>query len=157
MEYIRISDINLDDDFFNSLRDEYFNFDKWFIKEKMNGSSAYVTYKNNNISSFMMWKLENDEDYSDFSFKFQKCTKLKIQSFKVADVGIGIGTKFLEIINEEAIKNNVSLIYITLFPNHEDLAKFLIHKGFVEHGFKFTKRPNGRTSQELVFIKRIVD
>lgn len=157
MEYICIRDIDLNDTFFDSLRNEYFGFDKWFIKERNKNSFAHVVFKNNHISAFMMWKIENDEDYSEFSFKFEKCTKLKIQTFKVSDVRKGIGTKFLEIINMEAKKNNVSLIYITLFPSYGDLANFLIHNGFIENGFKFTKRPNGKVSQELVFVKKVVD
>ena len=58
--------INLNDDFFVSLKEDYNGFDKWFIKKS--DDFAYVTTNKTNglILSFLYLKVENkEENYTD--------------------------------------------------------------------------------------------
>ena len=39
------SDINLEDHFFDSLREDYKGFDNWYNKKELQGEKAYVLYE----------------------------------------------------------------------------------------------------------------
>lgn len=45
----RFADIDLNDTFFNSLKEDYPGFDAWFEKKSKDNSEAYVQYTNDNL------------------------------------------------------------------------------------------------------------
>jgi len=143
------SDINLQDDFFLSLKREYSNFDSWFYKKK--NDSCYCSFdRSNHISSFLYVKEENThENYSDISPFFLPKNRLKIGTLKVEKKGWSIGKKYLEIAHSIAIKNHLDEIYITFFNGNnskDELALFLKKWDFHFWGVK---------GEEFVFIKNI--
>ena len=120
-----LNKIDLNDAFFNSLRNDYANFNEWFLKKRKDGYFAYITEdENSNITSFLLLKEEKCQDISDIIEKSSlkkiksksKNKILKISTFKVTNTGKKIGTAYLEIAYKRAIEVKTSIIYITVYP-----------------------------------------
>ena len=93
-----LSNIDVSDIFFDSLRNDYPNFNEWFLRKKKENYYAYVTMdKNNKLLSFLMLKEENYQELNDVVKKFDLVNKkfLKVSTFKVSYTGNGIGNKYL--------------------------------------------------------------
>jgi hypothetical protein len=61
LEYKFFSDINLNDSFFNSLKEDYKEFSDWFIKKQSTQDAAYVLYNPmGTIEGFMYLKYEQE-------------------------------------------------------------------------------------------------
>jgi predicted nucleic acid-binding protein len=140
--------INLSDTFFESLKEDYPGFEKWFNKKAE--EKAYITYNKGRILSFLYLKTENaDENYSDITPVFTQRKRLKVGTFKVVSNGVRLGERFLKIIFDNAIANNVEEIYVTIFDKTEEQQRliFLMEEwGFQKYG---TKGNNG----ELVYVR----
>ncbi len=137
---IRFCKINLNDSFFDSLRKDYPGFEKWF--EKKRDDEAYITINSNNgrLLSFLYLKIEDvGEDYSDIVPCFPPKKRLKIGTFKVINNGFRLGERFLKIVFDNALKNNVKEIYVTVFNKSDEqkrLVSLLQQWGFVLWGKK---------------------
>lgn len=140
VQKIKFGKINLNDIFFDSLREDYSAFDRWFIKKFDN--EAYITINTNNgmLLSFLYLKIEDkDEDYSNIKPSFIPKKRLKIGTFKVVNNGFRLGERFLKIIFDNALKNHVEEIYVTLFDKRDEQKRliFLLEQwGFVYWGMK---------------------
>lgn len=144
------ANVNINDPFFDSLKEDYPAFEKWFNKKA--NDKVYVTYNNNRLLSFLYLKLEDEtENYYNILPPFEPRKRLKVGTFKVVSNGVRLGERFLKIIFDNAFANNVSEIYVTIFDKREEqkrLIYLLQEWGFENYG---VKRDNG----ELVFVKRI--
>lgn len=145
-EYFANVDIN--SDFFDSFKEDYPGFEKWFNKK---ADEISYTYKvDNDISAFLYLKKEGlEENYSDISPTFTPKKRLKIGTFKVTSNGFKIGERFLKIIFDNALQYKVDEIYVTIFdtrPEQVRLISLLEEWGFTKWGKK-------TTTGELVFIK----
>ena len=149
-----LKEIDYDNPFFDSLRKDYYNFDNWFINKQNNNEKAYVTYKNNKITSFMLLKIEKeDELYLDFITPFPKGYRLKICTFKVIDINKNIGKSFIKIINDYAKENNIKEIYTTVYPKYINLIKFLEKNNYKYYTNKNSLDGNGKLLKEHVYLK----
>lgn len=139
-------DINIKDSFFNSFREDYAGFDKWFNKKSE--EPAYVTHNMGNILSFLYLKVEEkDENYLDIIPAFKSKKRLKIGTFKVISNGVRLGERFLKIIFDNALLFKVEEIYVTIFEKRAEqkrLITLLENWGFKKHGMK---------GDESVFIR----
>lgn len=148
--------LQVEDPFFDSLRKDYYNFDKWFIKKQKEEAKAYVTYNNDKLSSFLMLKIEDkEESYKDFDKPFSPAKRLKVSTMKVADTGKRIGEVFIKMIVKEAIENNVEEIYVTVFKKQEHLIDMLNEYGFKYYGDKTTLNKDGIIEKENIYVKKI--
>jgi hypothetical protein len=142
--------INLKDDFFNSFREDYLDFDKWFNRKA--DEKAYVCLSDNKVISFLYLKTEGEsEDYSDITPSFTKMRRLKIGTFKVRLNGFKLGERFLKIVFDNALHLKVGGIYVTLFNDrieHSRLINLFTEYGFVYHGLK-----RSSSGEELVFVR----
>lgn len=142
--------VNLQDSFFDSFREDYPGFDKWFNKKA--DETAYVCYSNDILSAFLYIKIEDEnENYSDIEPTFKKKKRLKIGTLKVASNGFKIGERFLKIIFDNALQYNVTEIYVTIFdkrPEQIRLISLLEEWGFNYFGIKTTA-----TGNEKVYVK----
>lgn len=134
--------ITLSQNFFNSLRRDYPEFDKWYLGNY--DKEAYVCGDNDNITAFLSLKTEfpGKEDYSNIKPTFLPKKRLKIRTFKVIANGYKIGERFLKITFDNALANNVEEIYVTLFPEdeaRETLVSLLTTFGFIKWGMKDEK------------------
>jgi len=147
---VDFAQVKIEDSFFDSFREDYKGFDKWYNKKA--DEISYACYHNEVLSAFLYIKLEEEaENYSDIVPAFKKKKRLKIGTFKVTSNGFKIGERFLKIIFDNAFQYKVDEIYVTIFdkrPEQLRLIELLEEWGFVLHGIKSTE--NG---DEKVYIK----
>ena len=150
VELKSFSEIDLNSPFFDSLREDYggSDFDKWFKRKGQ--EKAYVEHEQD-LRGFLYIKVEDRrEDYSDIEPILPPGKRLKIGTFKIESSGFRLGERFLKIIFDNARKNDVDEIYVTLFENKREevkrLQNLLEQWGFQKHGHK---KSNG----EAVLVK----
>lgn len=143
--------INIDDEFFDSFKEDYEGFKDWFNKKS--DEIAYICQsEQGKILAFLYIKKESeDENYSDICPVLSPKTRLKIGTFKVISNGYKLGERFLKIIFDNAINYKADEIYVTLFhksEEHDRLIGLLSDWGFSLHGLK-----NTPTGDEEVYTK----
>lgn len=151
--------MDLNDDFFTTLRFDYKGFDNWFIKKQRKEEMAYVTMtKENKVTSFLMLKEEDEnEDYSAFEKPFSPAKRIKVSTFKVSDTGKKIGECFIKIMVNEAIQKDVDEIYVTTFEKQESLIYLLKQYGFKLFTHKNTTKSDDTIEREAIYVKNIKD
>ncbi len=148
VQKLKFGRINLNDEFFTSLKEDYVGFDKWFIKKY--DEEAYITINSNNglLLSFLYLKVEDkSESYTDITPVFTSKKRLKVGTFKVINNGFRLGERFMKIIFDNALKNKVDEIYVTIFDRRDEqrrLIDLLEQWGFVLWGKK---------NDELVYVR----
>lgn len=144
-------DVDFKDNFFDSFRLDYQEFDKWFNSKSE--QPCYVCYSDNELTAFLYIKIEKkgEESYSDITPIFKPKKRLKIGTLKVSSNGYKIGERFLKTVFDNALLFKVDEIYVTIFnkrPEQEQLIEMLEEWGFYQHGIKTSK--NG---EELVYVR----
>ncbi|MCW3168479.1 hypothetical protein OMO38_08060 [Chryseobacterium sp. 09-1422] len=142
--------IDLNDQFFNSFKEDYAEFESWFNSKS--DKESYVCLVEGKVKAFLFLKVENaNENYADITPAFESKKRLKIGTFKVTSTGYKLGERFLKVIFDNALANNVDEIYVTIFEKREEqqrLVSLLDEWGFKKWGIKSTK--NG---VESVFVR----
>lgn len=157
--------INLQSSFFDSFRGDYQGFDQWFNRKSE--EIAYVCSYEGEINSFLFLKKEGkDEDYSDIQPPLPPKERIKIGTFKVTANGFKLGERFLKIIFDNALKQKVEEIYVTIFDRRDEqkrLIELMETWGFRKWGVKETptgienvyvrpfEKPADRTQPRLTF------
>jgi hypothetical protein len=141
--------VDLQNSFFDSFREDYIGFDKWFNKKA--DEISYICYSNNNLSAFLYIKTEDkEENYSDIEPIFIPKRRLKIGTFKVTSNGYKIGERFLKIIFDNAlVDKKIEEIYVTIFEKSTEqirLINLLEEWGFEKYGIK-------KSTGEIVLVK----
>ena len=148
--YQNFSNINLNDDFFITLKADYVEFPRWFEKKAADGECAYVLYNNESlIEGFMYLKIE-DGEVTDTTPQLPNAKHLKIGTFKFDSAGTRRGERFIKKVFDHAIKYNADDIYVTIFDKHEYLMILMQRYGFDIIGSKGTA--NG---QENVLLRNM--
>jgi predicted nucleic acid-binding protein len=147
---VYFGNIDVSDPFFDSFREDYYEFDKWFQRKA--DEVAYVCYSGSHLVGFLYVKIEGvDENYIDITPVLPPKKRLKIGTLKVGLNGYRIGERFLKIVFDNAFVNKVDEIYVTLFdhtPEQLRLIELLEEWGFERYGSKAT-----RTGNELVYTR----
>ena len=140
VQKLKFGKIDLNDTFFDSLKEDYVGFDKWFIKKY--DEEAYITINSNNgmLLSFLYLKVEDEnENYSNINPQFSPKRRLKIGTFKVISNGFRLGERFVKIVFDNALKNHIQEIYVSIYdkrPEQRRLIDLLEQWGFVLWGTK---------------------
>lgn len=148
VQKLKFGKIDLNDTFFDTLKEDYIGFDKWFIRKY--DEEAYITINSNNgmLLSFLYLKVEDEnENYSNINPQFSAKRRLKVGTFKVISNGFRLGERFVKIIFDNALKNQVQEIYVTIYnkrPEQRKLIELLEQWGFVLWGKK---------GEELVYVR----
>ena len=163
VEKVRFRDVDSKDSFFDSFRNAYGDFDRWFLRKC--DEEAYICFADDNRASdgnrilgFLYLKTEGvSEDYSDIEPQFSPKRRLKVGTFKVESTGFRLGERFVKIIFDNAQQQNVDEIYVTLFTDREELIvleNLLYRWGFIEYGIKYTGE---KTEKVLVkYLHKII-
>lgn len=143
--------IDLNEAFFETFKEAYPGFDKWFAKKS--DEEAYVCRADcGKILGFLYVKTEDEsENYGDITPAFKPKKRLKIGTFKVESSGFRLGERFVKIIFDNARQRNVDEIYVTLFedrPELKALETLLDAWGFYRYGTKTTNE-----KEEVVYVK----
>ena len=93
----KFSEIDLQDAFFLSLRNDYPGFDNWF--KGKSDQEAYVQYENNKIIGFLFLKVEKNL-VNDVVPNIHANKILKVSTFKINAHGTKMGEQFIKIIME---------------------------------------------------------
>ena len=143
-----IHSLNPDDKFFDSLKEEYAEFDEWFKKIKREGRNCLVHFKDDgSIGALLIYKLEDES--IDSSSLIPKKRRIKLSTFKVAQFGYKIGELFIKLGVDIAISNDVSEVYLTHFVQSDDRLIELI----TEYGFYYAGTNSRR---EAIYIKKLL-
>lgn len=148
VQKLKFGRIDLNDTFFDSLKEDYAGFDKWFVKKY--DEEAYITINSNNgmLLSFLYLKVEDEyENYSDINPMFLPKCRLKIGTFKVISNGFRLGERFVKIIFDNALKNRVQEIYVTIYDKRPEQRRLIELLG--QWGFAFW----GKKGEELVYVR----
>ena len=146
-------EVDIQDHFFDTFRSAYNHFDLWFARKC--DQDAYICKNDNEeIQGFLYLKVEGQEEpYTDITPVFIPKKRLKVGTFKVESTGFRLGERFIKIIFDNAIVQQVDEIYVTLFmdrPELEALYGLLTRWGFFDHGVKLTEG-----KEERVLVKRM--
>ena len=142
--------INLEDEFFDTFKEDYVGFDKWFnIKAD---EIAYICSSEEKIFGFLYLKIEDEsEPYSDIMPQFTRKKRLKIGSLKVQLNGLKLGERLLKIVFDNALHFSVDEIYVTIFTERLGairLINMLTDFGFQHHGIK-----ESSSGKEEVYVR----
>ena len=141
--------VNVENPFFDSFREDYPGFDDWFNRKSE--EPCYVCRSEGETVAFLYLKVEDEnEPYHDITPRFPPARRLKIGTIKVELNGFRIGERFLKIVFDNAVIQNVDEIYVTIFPKsveQDRLIRLLEDFGFAHHGTK--NNPHG----EEVYVR----
>lgn len=145
--------IDVKNSFFDTFRESYPGFEKWFSKKC--DEEAYICRNDKGeILGFLYLKTEDtEENYNDIIPTFKPMRRLKVGTFKVEASGFRLGERFVKIIFDNAIERRLQEIYVTLFidrPELRALHDLLTRWGFYEYGIK---QSNGKN--ETVLVKKL--
>ncbi|MGD7009505.1 hypothetical protein [Metabacillus sp. 84] len=150
VKQMKFTNLDLNDTFFDSLKEDYPGFSSWFTKK--NEEKAFVVKYDKAIQAFLYMKIEDkDEDYSIFDTKLKPAKRLKVGTFKITKNGFYLGERFFRIILEHALINKVEEIYVTIFPKREEQKKLI---SFMED-FGFTLCTFNKDTNEKVFVRKM--
>lgn len=148
-DYCNFSNINLNDVFFDSLKNDYTEFEDWFNRKSLYGEKAFIQTVDNNLEGFLYLKIENGP-ITDVSPEIYVDRAIKIGTFKINPHGTRLGERFIKKSIDFAISEKIDTLYVTIFSHHEYLLDMFLKFGFIIHGTKET--PNGT---ENVLIKNL--
>lgn len=145
--YGKFNELNLENEFFDSLKNDYPEFDKWFNKKSNSNTPVYYCKDNKaNLLAMMYFKYEKEELILQNSNILAE-KRIKIGTLKISETSrnqrIGEGAIGLSL--WEWQKSDCNQIYVTVFDKHVSLIRLLLKFGFSKVGRKL----NG----ELVLIK----
>ncbi|RDU74580.1 hypothetical protein CQA57_00590 [Helicobacter anseris] len=135
IKYKKFADINLRDSFFDSLREDYPEFDTWYQKKAKAEESAYVLYEENKLVCFVYLKIENSLD-TNIIPPLYPTRWVKIGTFKIEARRTKLGQRFIKRAFDFAISHNIFDLYVTAYDKHIVLIDILKRYGFVEYGKK---------------------
>lgn len=139
--------IDHEDQFFDSLRDGYPEFDDWWRKKCVKQRRAcWVVYDNNELAGLIVRK---DETSTDTDAITKAGHILKVCTFKVRPEmrGVKIGELLLKQVLWYAQSNGYDLTYLTTYDDQTTLINLLEYYGFKCAG----KKPDGELIYERFF------
>ncbi|MCY8233464.1 N-acetyltransferase [Priestia endophytica] len=142
-DYFR--NINLNDRFFDSLKNDYKEFEDWFNSKKEN--KAYYFETEEGIQAFLYLKIE-EEELSLFSPPLPRKKRIKIGTLKINPHGTKLGERFIKKTIDYAVANSIDELYVTVFPKHKVLVDLL-----EKYGFKTRANNHRDNGTEQVMIK----
>lgn len=140
----------LNDTFFDSLRESYDGFNIWFLKCAKENRRCYLLRVDNKIAAILIF---NKESRAEHQLPNITDDALKMCTLKVAETVFGyrLGELFLNKMFELCIKGKINQLYLTVFPHHQQLIELLSKYGFSRYEFK-----NKYGKDELRMIKSLV-
>ncbi len=141
------SQIDLNDPFFDSLKESYPEFEQWFKKKAALGEAAYVFHNHEGkVQDFLYLKIETDA-VTDVVPVLEAKRRLKVGTFKLLSRGTRRGERFMKKIMDRAMAENVDEVYVTIFPTEElqNLIKLFEGLGF----YHVADKPHSLGTKEM--------
>lgn len=147
---IREIENELNDVFFDSLRESYDGFNDWFLKCARENRRCYLLRVENKLAAILIFHVEK---MSDHKLPNINDDALKMCTLKVAETvfGFRLGELFLNKMFGLCIQAKINHLYLTVFPHHIQLIDLLSKYGFTRYEFK-----NKYDKDELRMIKSLI-
>lgn len=146
MEKVKFQQVNLEDPFFTSLKEDYDGFEEWF--QRKSDSEAYIQRKDDGeLEAFLYLKIEEGA-VEDVNPSLPEGKHLKVGTFKIDAHNTKLGEYFIQLIMRVAVYKQVEDIYVTIFEKHGGLVNLLKRYGFERRGTK-----GNPENQESVYVK----
>lgn len=147
---VRDIESELNENFFDSLRESYNGFNAWFQKCAKENRKCYILRVDEKIAALLIY---HKEKASDHLLPDITTDAIKMCTLKVAETAFGyrLGELFLNKMFEYCILGSVDNLYLTVFPHHHHLIELLTKYGFRKDEFK-----NKQGLDELRMIKSLV-
>ncbi len=133
---VPIHSLDIKSSFFNSLREGYAEFDKWFSKSAQEGRKAWI-YKGeaDSLLAICIYKKENEPVVTDDG-RGLKGAVLKLCTFKVGEDirGRRVGELFLKAALKYSFDNGIHYIYLTMLEAQGHLKDLCAKYGFEVFG-----------------------
>jgi len=143
--------ININDTFFDSFKQDYKEFGDWFNRKADNIS--YVCITDGDVKAFLYLKQEDkNEIYNDIEPSFSQKKRLKIGTFKVTSTGYKLGERFLKVIFDNALQYDVEEIYVTIFDKRDEQLRLIYL--LEDWGFKHWGTKTTHNGVEKVFVRK---
>lgn len=143
LETKKFSSVNLEDSFFDSLRKDYPDFNKWFAKKK--DETAFVQYGDGDrLQGFLYLKDESLEVDNIIEPTMLPKKRLKVGTFKIKAHSSRLGERFIKKIMDKGVYEGYEEAYVTIYPEQGHLINLLEKYGFKKYGEK---------GKELVLVK----
>ena len=142
--------ISLQDGFFDSFKEDYVGFEKWFNKKA--SEMAYVSKSDGNVVGLLYLKVETaSEPYPDITPIFPPKRRLKVGTFKVQLSGFKLGERLLKIVFDNALHLSSDEIYVTIFPKRMEQVRLVnLLKDF---GFQYYGVKESSSGKEDVYVR----
>lgn len=145
--------LNVEDVFFDSLKEDYNGFKHWFNGSAAEGRKAWINMDiySEQINAILIYKSETDEIVTN-DHKALPSKAIKVSTFKVGEKirGRRVGELLFKTVFEYASKNSYSWVYLTIHPEkHEFLKDMCIDLGFYSYGIDI------KSERDEVFVKQI--
>jgi len=141
--------LDITDHFFDSLRDDYPPFDRWFIEKCCRSGRHAWAYRDNHDhpKAICIYNVENNPIVSDDNMALPGRV-LKLCTFKVGEEvrGRKIGELFLKAAFQYSSDNRLEYIYLTIKPDKRPYLEDMVK----EYGFTHYSNYNG----DRVFVKQ---
>lgn len=135
----KLSDCNINDQFFDSLKSDYPEFEKWYLNKAYQGKKAFTYSDEKGLGAFVMLK-PNEKEVIKLKndIILPKRQRLKISTLKLSKrvQGNRLGEGAIGIALWEWLESDDEEIYVTVFDKHEKLIKMLEKFGFEYIGDK---------------------
>lgn len=129
------SDCDLQDRFFDSLKEDYAEFEEWFVRKVKMASKVCVYREKGEILALLYLKDETEEVLLK-GHKLPEKRRLKIGTLKISDYAkhqrLGEGAIGLSLWYWQRMKADE--VYITVFAKQEQLIGLLVKFGFIKVG-----------------------
>ena len=131
-QWRKFSDVDLDDPFFDSLKNDYEEFLTWFARKSTEGANTLVFNDDQGIGSFVYLKDEENEAIELTDGMLPAIPRIKIGTFRLAEryrrrrLGEGALGVALWRWQEKQYKE----IYVTVFEKHSELISLFERFGF---------------------------
>lgn len=120
LELKKFKDINLNDEFFDSLKNDYAEFEEWF--KRKSDKEAYILEQDGNIMGFLYLKVE-DGPINDISPILDVSKALKMGTLKIDAHGTKLGERFIKKTLDHAIYENSEVCYLSRI-SYKDVSGF---------------------------------
>lgn len=147
----KFSEIDLENPFFDSLKQDYKEFSDWFYKKASLDEHAYVFYTDENTIDGFLYLKKEYEALTDMIPNMPAKERLKLGTLKINAHGTKLGERFIKKVFDHLLYNGLDEVYVTVFDHHTGLIKLLEKYGFVKEAIKETA--NGI---ENVYFKRLI-
>lgn len=142
--------IDLEDPFFDSLKQDYKEFVDWFAKKAKASESAYIFSGDSGLLDGFLYLKTETGAVDDVVPPLPARLRIKVGTMKINPHGTRLGERFIKKIFDHALAKKVDEIYVTVFDHHAKLVEL-----FARYGFKAVASKTTSNGIESVMVRNL--